>query len=236
MNKKEHEERLQRMLEDMKRMESSTIRPLRIVGERDIEPAQPSFGGQGEKKKAKKKKVDKLITKEEVERQIRANYPEQAKYWLGNGRGKHTEITLTVKCAKCNSQGTITIEDKSELRELLKEGCLRCKTWEEIKNQHLKIPLPFGKFRGKSINYVMEKQPSYLAWFVDKVKGEDALVEKIKTHTGFPAAWADYVGKQAVIVPKTRREEQEWQEGRFSQQTIDELFNCFFGGGSNDNT
>ena len=173
--------------------------------------------------------ADTLITKEDVERQITANYPEQAKYWLGNGRGKHTEITLTVKCPKCKRQGTITIEDKSDLRDLLKTGCMGCEMWEDAQNAHLKIPLPFGKFRGKTINFVMKKQPSYLAWFVDKVKGEDQLVELIKTHTRFSAAWTEYTAKQAVIIPKERREEIEWREGKFSQQTIDELFNCFFG-------
>ena len=219
-----NEEERKRMIEEIKRnMEGKPIiRPVRVTSEGHVVPPQ-------QEKKVNCKK-DTLITKEEVERQIIANYPEQAKYWLGKGRGRHTAIDVAVKCSKCDCQGSFTIEDKSELRELLKERCLRCKIWEEAENAHLKIPLPFGKFKGKSINVVMEKQPSYLAWFVDKVKGEDALVEKIKTHTRFPQAWADYVGKQAVIVPKVRREEIEWQEGRFSQQTIDELFNCFFDG------
>jgi len=75
----------------------------------------------------------------------------------------------------------------------------------------------------------MNEEPTYLAWFADNVKGQDSLIEQIKTHTRFPAAWAEYTAKQAVGMPKERREEKEWQEGRFSQQTIDELFNCFFG-------
>ncbi len=95
--------------------------------------------------------------------------------------------------------------------------------------------MPFGKFRGQTINCVMEQEPTYLAWFVDNVKRQDSLIEQIKTHTCFPAAWAEYTAKQAARMPKERREELEWQEGRFSQQTIDELCNCFFGGGSNDN-
>jgi hypothetical protein len=214
MNEKEHEEKLKRLYEEVKKnMEDRPI--MKIMREEDARKAN--------------NRNDKLITKEEVERQIRANYPEQTKYWLGNGRGKHTAIDVAVKCSKCDCQGIITIEDKCELRDLLKEKCLRCEMWEDAENAHLNIRLPFGKFRGKTINVVMKKQPSYLAWFVDKVKGEDALVEKIKTHTRFPQAWADYVGKQAVIVPKARREAMEWHEGRFSQQTIDELFNSFYG-------
>ena len=76
----------------------------------------------------------------------------------------------------------------------------------------------------------MEEQPNYLAWFVDTIKGHDGLVEQIKTHTQFPQAWVEYMERQIAMMPKARREEMEWQAGRFSQQTIDELCNRFFGG------
>ena len=87
---------------------------------------------------------------------------------------------------------------------------------------------------GETINAVMKNDPTYLAWFVDQGKGQDDLIEEIKTHTRFPLAWAAYVEKQAAAMPKARREEKEWQEGRFSQQTIDEVFICFFGGQSSN--
>src|ERR1017187_1292542 len=169
-----------------KNMEKPIIRPVKIMSEHPERKVNC--------------KNDKLITQEEVEQQIRANHPEQAKYWLGNGRGKHTEITFTINCPHCHSEKEIKLTKKADLRELLKMECAGCEAQEAAQNQHLNIPLPFGKFRGKTINFVMKKQPSYLAWFVDKVKGEDSLVEKIKTHTRFPQAWADYVDKQAVII------------------------------------
>ena len=76
----------------------------------------------------------------------------------------------------------------------------------------------------------MEEQPNYLAWFVDQIKGEDKLVEQIKTHTQFPQAWAEYMERQIAMMPKERREAIEWRAGRFSQQTIDELCNRLSGG------
>ena len=75
--------------------------------------------------------------------------------------------------------------------------------------------MPFGKFKGKTINFVMEEQPNYLAWFVDQIKGQDKLVEQIKTHTQFPQAWADYMERQAALMPKERREAKEWREEGF---------------------
>ncbi len=161
---------------------------------------------------------------------IMAQYPEQANYWLNTGRGKHTEITLTVTCPRCNSELSVTLRGKAELKQLVKKQCSGCVAQRAAENRHLEIPLPFGKFKGKTINFVMEDQPTYLAWFVDQIKGEDKLVEQIKTHTQFPQAWAEYMERQIAVMPKERREEIEWQAGRFSQRTIDELCNRIFGG------
>jgi len=176
-------------------------------------------------------KTTKLITQKQIADFILANHPEQAKYWLGNGRGKHTPITLKFQCPNCHCEVEIILEKKADLRELLKMTCAHCEELEEAQNQHLNICMPFGKFRGKTINFVMEEQPSYLAWFADNIKGEDKLLELIKTHTGFPQAWAEYVAKQP---PKAVREEKEWRQGKFSQQTIDDLCDCLFGEASDD--
>jgi len=161
---------------------------------------------------------------------ILAQYPEQANYWLNNGRGKHTEITLTIKCPRCNSERTVTLKGKAELKRLARKECSGCVAQRAAENRHLEIPLPFGKFKGKTINFVMEEQPNYLAWFVDTIKGHDGLVEQIKTHTQFPQAWAEYMERQIRTMPRERREAMEWQAGRFSQQTIDELCNRIFDG------
>ena len=161
---------------------------------------------------------------------IMAHYPKQANYWLSTGRGKHTEIAVTVTCPRCNSELSVTLKGKGELNRLLKEECSGCVAQRATENRHLEIPLPFGKFKGKTINFVMEEQPNYLAWFVDTIKGHDGLVEQIKTHTQFPQAWVEYMERQIRTMPKERREEMEWQAGRFSQQTIDDLCNRFFDG------
>ncbi len=206
------------MIEKMKQNAEGKpiIRPVNVMGERHGRKVNDNN--------------DKLITQEQFSQFIRANHHEQVKYWLGNGRGKHTKVVLKIKCPHCNCEEAFTIKNKGELKRLLKRKCAGCAAQEAAHNQHLDIPLPFGKFKGATVNFVMVEEPTYLAWFVDKVKGQDLLIEQIKTHTRFPEAWAEYTAKQAVTMPKERREEKEWQEGRFSQQTIDNLFNCFFGG------
>ena len=65
------------------------------------------------------------------------------------------------------------------------------------------FPMPFGKHRGKTINEIMEKDPTYLAWFVDNIKGRDDLVAQIKTHTRFAEAWEEYLANPKV--PKQQR-------------------------------
>ena len=156
--------------------------------------------------------------------QIIAQYPEQVDYWLHKGNAKHTAILLKMKCPHCNFQETIPIKNKIELRRLFKKECSGCIAKRAAENQHLDIRIYFGKFKGKTINFIMEKQPNYLAWFVDNIRGQDDLIEQIKTHTQFPQAWAEYTEKQALM-PKAHREEIEWRAGRFSQQTLDDLCN-----------
>ena len=169
------------------------------------------------------------LTQQQMEQLILAHYPEQTDYWLHPGGGKHTPITLNLKCPRCGHEETATIKNKTELKRMLKKECAGCEARETAQNQHLNIPMPFGKHCRETVNAVMAKDPTYLAWFVDQIKGQDALIEQIKTHTQFPEAWAEYTGKQATRFPRIYREEKEWQAGRFSQQTIDDLFNCFFG-------
>jgi len=41
---------------------------------------------------------------------------------------------------------------------------------EQNGDLHLSSPLPFGKHFGKTINDVMEEDPSYLVWFAANIK------------------------------------------------------------------
>jgi hypothetical protein len=171
--------------------------------------------------------MNSLTTIEQIEELIIANYPDQTDYWL-YGKGKHTPISLTIKCPHCGHETPVTIKGKLDMRRLLKLDCPGCEAHEGVLNKHLEIPLPFGKYRGRTINSVMECDPTYLAWFVDNIKRRDDLVAQIKTHTRFAEAWKEYLAKPKI--PKAQREAREWQDGRFSQQTIDDLFDAFFGG------
>ncbi len=173
--------------------------------------------------------MNSLTTKEQLEQLIIAKYPDQTDYWLcTRGKGKHTPIILAIKCPRCGHESEITIKNKTELRNLVQEECPRCLALDAAENAHLEFPMPFGKHCGKSVNEVMKKDPTYLAWFVDNIKGRDNLVAQIKTHSRFAEAWDEYLANPKI--PKEQREAREWHEGKFSQQTIDELFNAFFEG------
>ena len=37
-------------------------------------------------------------------------------------------------------------------------------------DNNVNISMPFGKYRGKIVNDVMEKDPSYLVWFVRNIE------------------------------------------------------------------
>lgn len=170
----------------------------------------------------------KIATREQIEEVIVNNYPEQVDYWLHKKSKKHSPITLTIKCQHCGYESSATISNRAELRRLYKRECPGCDAYEKSRNEHLNVRIPLGKFRGMTVNYVMDNEPSYLAWFVDHVKGQDSLIEQIKTHTRFPQVWAKYVEKETIIRPNEQREAREWQQGRFSQRTIDDLCGSLF--------
>jgi len=69
----------------------------------------------------------------------------------------------------------------------------RCRRHDD---SHFNIPLPFGKHHGKTINDVMEEDPSYLVWFSKNIRDMPDLVALIKSHSGFPNAWAAYMGRE----------------------------------------
>ena len=50
----------------------------------------------------------------------------------------------------------------------------------------------FGKFRGRTVNEVMQVESSYLAWFMGQVDGCEELKETIKSHPRFSAVWKSY--------------------------------------------
>lgn len=74
----------------------------------------------------------------------------------------------------------------------------------------------------------MAAKPSYLAWMVDEIGDEDELIEKIKSHTRFPEVWAAYVESKMKWAHKVIQEQQEWQTGKFSPQTINDVCDTLF--------
>jgi len=87
----------------------------------------------------------------------------------------------------------------------------------------------FGKFRGRTVEEVMRVESTYLAWFAEEVKGCEELKEAIKAHPRFPAV------RESYLESRRRRQEAEWQKGRFSKPTIDGLCEELFHGNETDN-
>lgn len=128
---------------------------------------------------------------------ITEGYPDQVDYWLGNNdAANHTPITLPLICPECGTKNAVTVSKRAELPKLLDLQCYRCQIRERNGDGHLNIPIPFGKHHGKTINAVMEEDPSYLVWFAKNVRNMPDLVALIKSHSGFPNAWAAYMRRE----------------------------------------
>ena len=52
--------------------------------------------------------------------------------------------------------------------------------------------LPFGKFKGQTLPWVYEQQPSYLAWFHETVDGCEEVKEAIRALDGIEAHLAAF--------------------------------------------
>lgn len=147
-----------------------------------------------------------LMTKDEIELLIIGNYPDQRDYWLNNqASASHTPISLTALCSRCRYESSVTIKNRDEVAQVLKLECPRCQIREQHGDGHLSIPMPFGKYRGRTVNDVMEKDPSYLAWCARNIRDMPDFVEQIKSHSHFPNAWAAYMSKEAAREPPPRR-------------------------------
>ncbi len=52
--------------------------------------------------------------------------------------------------------------------------------------------LPFGKHRGKTLAAVLQEEPSYLCWFMEKVEGCGEVKKAIAGLPGFREEWAKH--------------------------------------------
>ncbi len=146
-----------------------------------------------------------LATGRELEELVRADYPDQVDYWLGNDdTADHTPITLRIECPDCGYKNEEVIMDKTNLLDL---KCFRCQKREQHGDGHLNIPMPFGKHFGKTINDVMEQDPSYLVWFTKNITNMPDFVEQVKSHSQFPNAWAAYMNKEAACERRRKARE-----------------------------
>ena len=92
------------------------------------------------------KRLRPLTARRGVEELIKADYPDQVDYWLGNDdvvatqqqlsagqhTAKHTPITLRIEFPECGYKNVETISERQYLSNLLELKCFRC----QIREQH----------------------------------------------------------------------------------------------------
>ena len=108
---------------------------------------------------------------------------------------------------------------------------------EETECRLRTVVLPFGKFKGRTVPYVYEREPDYLAWFHDTVEGCEEVKDVVRGLDGFETHLATYRGKQAWRQKQlsqepvaTTQQEVEWLMGKFSAETVDIVCSELFGG------
>ena len=99
--------------------------------------------------------------------------------------------------------------------------------------------MPFGKFKGQTLSWVYEQEPSYLAWFHESVDGCEEVKEPIRglagieAHLGGVPAEATVEAGTTVTAAAARdpgQQEVEWLMGKFSTETVDLVCEELFGG------
>jgi len=92
--------------------------------------------------------------------------------------------TVTVTCPRCNSELSVTLRGKSELKRLAKQECSGCVAQRAAENRHLET---------RCFREVQRQDHSTSSWKSNRiiwlVRGYDQgarwAVEQIKTHTSF---------------------------------------------------
>jgi hypothetical protein len=150
------------------------------------------------------------------------------KYGLKSFTPKPLNIVLVREC--CGRQFTHFLTNRTQMLDLRDVGCME----PECRRQ--RVVMPFGKFMGKTMAWVYEKQPSYLAWFHETVDGFENIKAAIRLLDGFEEHLEAYrqrpqqPTRQPAKSVAPSRQQVEWLMGKFSTQTVDDVCARLFGG------
>ena len=149
----------------------------------------------------------------------------KAKYGLKRFKLKPVTVTLVREC--CGAKFVHVLMARESALCLKDPECA-----DPVCRRRL-ATMPFGKFKGQTLAWVYEQEPSYLAWFHETVEGCKDVKEAIKGLPGIEAHLDAFRERQQPL-PRTAlnatQQQVEWLMGKFTTPTIDAVCDELFGG------
>jgi hypothetical protein len=150
----------------------------------------------------------------------------KAKYGLKRFKPKPLKIVLVRECCGEKFVHVLTARQSTI--------CLKDPQCADPECRRRLATLPFGKFKGQTLSWVYEQQPSYLAWFHETVDGCENVKEAIRALDGIETHLVAFRQKQRQPLPQkpltSTQQQVEWLMGKFTTQTIDTVCDQLFGG------
>jgi hypothetical protein len=136
----------------------------------------------------------------------------KAKYGLKKFKPKPVTVTLVRECCGKRFVHVLTARESAI--------CLKDPEYADPECRRRLATLPFGKFKGQTLRWVYEQEPSYLAWFCETVDGCEQVKEAIRALEGIEQHLTAFREKRRQPSAATQQEV-EWLTGKFSAQTVD---------------
>ena len=147
----------------------------------------------------------------------------RVKYGLKKFKPNPLVVTLVREC--CGEKFNHTLFYKKEAKGLKDWRCF------DIECRLKVLVMPFGKFAGKTLPWIYEKSPSYLAWFHETVQGCEEIKEAIRGFDGIEAHLMEFRERPRQPKRLTPTQEQvEWLMGKFTTNAIDVVCAKLFNG------
>jgi hypothetical protein len=141
---------------------------------------------------------------------------------------KPTPLTVTLVRKCCGEEFVHVLRHKRDARNLKGWRCMDPTCLPKT------LVMPFGKFKGQTLSWVYEQQPSYLAWFYETVEGCEGVKEAIRALDGIETHLTAFRGRRQPSPPKSltpTQQQVEWLMGKFSVETVDKVCEELFGEG-----
>ena len=147
----------------------------------------------------------------------------RVKYGLKKFKPNPLTVTLVREC--CGENSTTRFSTRKRRKGLADWRCF------DIECRLKVLVMPFGKFAGKTLPWIYEKSPSYLAWFHETVQGCEEIKEAIRGLDGIEAHLMEFRERPREPKRLTPTQEQvEWLMGKFTTPTIDAVCIKLFNG------